>query len=41
MERKVALIILCKINCQEQKVNQSPRTSQEFVKQSRHEVMKA
>lgn len=41
MERGVALIILCKIDCWEQKVNWSPRASQEFVKQSRHGVMKA
>lgn len=41
MERKVALIILCKIDCQEQKVNRSPRTSQELVRQSRHGAMKA
>lgn len=41
METKIALIIMCKIDCQEQKVNWSPRTSQEFVKHSRHGEMKA
>lgn len=40
MERKIALIILYKIDCWEQEVNWSPRTSQELVKQSRHKFKK-
>ena len=41
MERKVPLIILCKIDCQEQKANWNLRTSQELVKHSRRGEMKA